>query len=205
MKSFARFPMIFGLNFAKKFKMENPISISNLNDFIFCPLSIYFHGLFYGKEKTTFQQTAQTEGTIAHESIDKRFYSNKKVIKQGISVYSEELNICGKIDLFNMETNTLIERKNNIIKIYDGYIFQVYAQYYCLIDMGYNVNNIKIYAYRQNKTYDIPLPDKDKKMKNKFFEVLRQINEFDYHSFYPKDKKKCDNCIYSEICDRRLI
>ena len=24
---------------------ELPLSISNLNDFIFCPVSIYFHGL----------------------------------------------------------------------------------------------------------------------------------------------------------------
>ena len=26
---------------------ESPIPISNLNDFIFCPVSIYFHGLDY--------------------------------------------------------------------------------------------------------------------------------------------------------------
>ena len=37
--------------------MENPIIISNLNDFIFCPASIYFHNI-YG------QQDSRTEGCI---------------------------------------------------------------------------------------------------------------------------------------------
>ena len=35
--------------------MDDIILISNLNDFIFCPVSIYFHGLYGGADVLTFQ------------------------------------------------------------------------------------------------------------------------------------------------------
>lgn len=43
---------------------ENPIAISNLNDFIFCPVSIYFHLLDYETEKLTYQNGSQINGTV---------------------------------------------------------------------------------------------------------------------------------------------
>ncbi len=49
---------------------EYPISISALNDFIFCPLSIYFHMLYDGMDKTVYQNKAQLDGTKAHETVD---------------------------------------------------------------------------------------------------------------------------------------
>ena len=47
--------------------MENAISISMLNDFIFCPASIYFHLLYDGVENILFQSEFQLNGTKAHK------------------------------------------------------------------------------------------------------------------------------------------
>lgn len=35
--------------------MENPINITMLNDFIFCPLSIYYHNLYDDMETSLYQ------------------------------------------------------------------------------------------------------------------------------------------------------
>ena len=69
---------------------ENPIAISTLNDFIFCPVSIYFHSL-ETEEKIMFQDSYQLNGTEAHKSSDAATYSTKKSMLQGISVYCEIL------------------------------------------------------------------------------------------------------------------
>jgi hypothetical protein len=50
--------------------MEEFILISYLNDFIFCPISIYFHKLYGTLDKTMYQSTYQISGTNVHKSID---------------------------------------------------------------------------------------------------------------------------------------
>lgn len=122
--------------------MEEIILISYLNDFIFCPVSIYFHKLYGNMEKNLYQRDYQINGTDAHKSIDTHTYSTRKDVLQGIDVYTEEYGIIGKIDVFDVKNCTLTERKNKIIEIYDGYVFQLYAQYFALKEMGYKVKMI---------------------------------------------------------------
>lgn len=59
---------------------ENPIAISNLNDFIFCPVLSYFHSLDYDTEKMTYQNSDQLNGTAVHTTVDSGTYSSKKSI-----------------------------------------------------------------------------------------------------------------------------
>lgn len=116
---------------------EEPILISNLNDFIFCPVSIYFHSLESDEENLLGQDSFQLNGTAAHEKSGSGKYSSRKNVLQGISVYSGKYNLCGKIDVFDADTGILTERKKLIKVVYDGYVFQLYAQYYALKEMGY--------------------------------------------------------------------
>lgn len=90
---------------------EHAISISNLNDFIFCPASIYFHGLDAETEKMTYQSSDQLNGTAAHKTVDSATYTTASSILQGITVYSERYDLVGKIDLFDTASGTLRERK----------------------------------------------------------------------------------------------
>ncbi len=185
--------------------MEEIILISYLNDFIFCPVSIYFHKLYGNLDKTLYQNSPQINGTNAHKAIDNHNYSSRKNILQSINVYSEEFGIEGKIDVFDIENGILTERKNKVVKIYDGYVYQVYAQYYALVEMGYMVNKIRIHSIKDNKNYNIKLPYEDKETDLRFRNLIKEIHEFQIENFVQTNAAKCKNCIYEPSCDRSLI
>lgn len=185
--------------------MEETILILYLNDFIFCPVSIYFHKLYGKLDKKLYQSEYQINGTNAHKAIDNKKYSSRKNILQGIDIYSSKYGIEGKIDIFDIAKKELVERKNKILQIYDGYIFQVYAQYYGLIEMGYKVEKISLYSLSDNKKYNVKLPADDNDMNTKFEDLIKEIHEFDIENFKQTNKEKCKRCIYEPACDRSLI
>lgn len=51
---------------------ENFYPISYLNDFIFCPLSIYYHQLYGSLSKRLYYGAAQLDGKAVHEAVDER-------------------------------------------------------------------------------------------------------------------------------------
>lgn len=182
--------------------MEEPIPISNLNDFIFCPVSIYYHNLFGDMDKMAYQKTEQINGTHVHQTVDHGGYSDRKNILQGISVYSERYNLYGKIDLFDVERGILTERKKKIKFVYDGYVFQMYGQYFGLTEAGYTVNQLRLYSYDDNKTYGVALPQDNLTMFGKFNELIEHINAFSPDTYVQKNPEKCAACIYEPLCDR---
>lgn len=185
--------------------MEEIIHITYLNDFIYCPVSIYFHKLYGSVEGKLYKREYQIDGTAAHKAIDNKTYSTRKILLQGIDVYSDKYQIEGKIDIFNVETGELIERKNKINAIYDGYIFQIYAQYYALIEMGYDVKILSLYSICDNKKYNVKLPNDDEKMQEKFEKIIKDIRKFEFEKYEPQNIEKCRKCIYEPVCDRSLI
>ena len=183
--------------------MESYIPISFLNDFVFCPRSIYFHQLYGGREQFTYQERAQIEGKESHKSIDFQTYSTRKEIMQGISVYSDKYNLYGKIDLFDKKEGVLIERKKMIKTIYDGYIFQLYAQYHCLSEMGHDIKKLFFYSMDTNKRYPIPSPEEDEVMQSNFEKLIKDINTYDLKMPFHANPKKCIKCIYAHLCDQK--
>jgi CRISPR-associated protein Cas4 len=184
--------------------MEEPILISTINDFIFCPVSIYFHNLYGDLKREIFQSDKQLNGTYVHGSIDHNHYSTKKNILQGIDVYCEKYNLIGKIDVFDIASGVLTERKRKIVTIYDGYVYQIYAQYFALCEMGYSVNKLIIHSFDDNKNYNIPLPQDSLEMLGKFEKTITKMNTFCMDDYHPSSLQKCKNCIYSDLCDRSL-
>lgn len=184
--------------------MEPYIQISQLNDFIFCPKSIFFHKLYGKYSVSLYHERPQTAGKLAHETIDKGRYSSLKRYIPGLELYSERCNLCGKLDIYDLETHSIIERKNRIKKIYDGYIYQLHAQYFCMIEMGYTVKNLFLHSLQDNKRYPIDLPnDESTKL---FDELVQSINRFDpAQKGFSQNPEKCRRCIYSELCDSCAI
>jgi len=182
--------------------MELYLKITYLNDFIFCPLSIYFHQLYGDLAERLYYSDAQLDGKAAHESIDNHFYSTHKNILQGMDVYSDEYKLCGKIDIFDVEKGLLTERKKHIEKIYDGYLFQLYAQCLCLREMGYEVKQIRFYSSDDNKVYETELPENNPEMFEKFKNTNAKMQDFDVDNYIPENAQKCENCIYNDFCDR---
>lgn len=180
--------------------METYIQISKLNDFIFCPKSLYFHSIYENFSEKTYHSYKQIIGQISHKSIEDILYSTRKDILQGMPVYSHSYNLMGKIDVFNKKTGELIERKYQVKKIYDGYKLQVYAQYFCLKEMGYKINKISIYSMSDNKKYKIPLPDKIEM--DKLIKTITNINNQSLNfNNIEININKCDNCIYHSLCN----
>jgi len=179
--------------------MEQYIQISKINDFIFCPISLYFHALYENFSQKVYHGAAQTVGKIKHENIDAGKYSTRKRYIQNLPVYSEKYNLMGKLDIYDKEEKALIERKFKIHKIYDGQRFQLYAQMYCLLEMGYEVKKLFIHSLSDNKKYEVNLPDAAGR--KKFERIISGINSFNPMKFARKiNKNKCDNCIYRELC-----
>ncbi len=185
--------------------MEETITMSELNDFIFCPVSIYFHGLYANLNTMLYHTEYQIKGKQAHSTITESNYSTSKNILQNTDIYTSKYNIVGKLDLYDIDKGIIIERKNKINKIYDGHIYQVYAQYFGLTELGYKVNTIKIHSLSDNKVYNIALPSDNEEFFNKFLNVLEDIRTFNTEEFIPENKSKCEKCIYSNLCDRSLV
>ncbi len=181
--------------------MEDYIRISTLNDFIFCPKSIYYHSIYdENYNEAVYHSEKQRIGKLNHERIDTQKYSTSKHILQGIPVYNDEYGIAGKIDLFDRRESKLIERKTQIVKVYYGYKLQVWAQYFCMREMGFEVKTIVIHSLNDNQNYDIGLPTVEDELN--LMHVLER-----YRAFRLDDKKftqntqKCLQCIYRELCD----
>lgn len=185
--------------------MEEPILISWLNDYIFCPASIYFHQLYGDQDRMLFQCTDQIKGTNVHAAVDEARYSTRKAVLQAIPVYSEKYGIVGKIDIFDIDKGLLTERKRQIKTIYDGYVFQLYAQCFALREMGYKVNNIRFYAIATNMVFPIALPEDNPEMLAKFERVVCDLRRFKLEEFMQTNNEKCKHCIYEPACDRSLL
>lgn len=56
---------------------EQTLTITSLNDFIFCPVSIYFHNIDHNADNMTFQCGDQLNGKAAHETVDNSTYSTR--------------------------------------------------------------------------------------------------------------------------------
>ena len=79
---------------------ETPFAITLLNDFIFCPASIYFHQVDAGTDKMTYQSSDQLNGTAAHTTIDEGHYSDKTSVLQALPVYCEQYGLEGNVVRF---------------------------------------------------------------------------------------------------------
>lgn len=185
--------------------MDDVIIISNLNDFIFCPASIYFHKLYGSEDKLLYQTSYQLDGTKVHESIDNCTYSTKRNIITSLDVYSEKYRLFGKIDIYDADKKLLIERKKHVSRVFDGYVFQLYAQYYAMTEMGYGVDKLEIRSIDDNKKYPIELPDYNMHMKGCFEFLVNEMRMFNIEQFKQDNIEKCTKCIYKDACDRSLV
>ena len=174
--------------------MDSAIPISAINDFLYCPKSLYMHGVYSSFETSVYHDTPQINGTIAHENIDERRYTTSRDILQGLSVYSSRLGIKGKIDVYDTKNKFLIERKYRVKNIYTGFRYQLYAQMYCLEETGLKVAKLFIHSLFDNRRFKIPLPSAEEKIK--FEEVIAKIKAFNAVSVQNHSCSHCQNNIY---------
>jgi len=145
-----------------------------------------------------FHAAPQIKGRMAHQVIDEKNYSTKRDIIVDLPVFSDELGLIGKIDIYKSNEKSLIERKYQIKKIYKGKIYQLWAQYFCMTEMGYCVEDLSFYSMLENKTYPIDIPsDADKK---EMIEAIANLKNFDPDTEIPINENRCRHCIYCNLC-----
>lgn len=151
-------------------------------------------------DEDLYHAAPQAKGKAAHATVDKKRTSNRKSEIQSLPVYSEELGIMGKIDIYRQDEKLLIERKYQLKQIFRGQIYQLWAQYFCMTEMGYIVDKLAFYEISTNKTFPIDVPGDSEKS-----ELIAFIERF--INYYPSDTiienpNKCAHCIYCNLCDK---
>jgi len=181
--------------------MNDYIAISTLNDFIFCPYSIYLHNVYMETDETMYHATPQTRGRSAHETIDKKTASNRADDILSLPVYSEEYGLMGKIDVYKRKDRKLIERKFQLKQIFQGQIYQLWAQMLCLKEMGYDVKELAFYETSTNKMLPVRMPEEEDLQRFKrFIEGFRRYNPEE--TSFIVNPNKCRHCIYCNLCDK---
>lgn len=180
--------------------MKEYINISWLNDFIFCPYSIYLHNVYYDTDDELFHAAPQTKGRAVHKSVDTKQYSTRKTVLSSLSITSEKLGLVGKIDLYYSDEQKLVERKNNLKKIYRGQLYQLWSQYVCMVEMGYIVKEIAFYEISTNKMIDIDIPTSSELLELEKF--INSFRNYDPTSPLVTNINKCTHCIYCNICEK---
>lgn len=174
------------------------MTMTQINDFLFCPRSILFHDfLRENRSPESFRESPQVQGLAAHRSIDTGTSSRKQL--RGTTVYASRYQLLGKIDMFDLQTGVLTERKNSITAVYPGFRYQLYAQYFALVEMGYCVRKMRLYSYEDNSIHPVPLPEMHEIAE--FEDVLKRMQNYQPDKdFTPPNPNKCRSCNYRQIC-----
>ena len=94
----------------------------------------------------------------------------------------------------------LIERKYNLKQIFQGQIYQLWAQYLCMVEMGYTIQSLAFYEISTNKMIPMRLPTEED-MKG-FESFLERFRSYDPTAPMATNINKCRHCIYCNICDK---
>lgn len=181
--------------------MIDYINISTLNDFIFCPYSIYLHNVYMETDETMYHATPQTQGRIAHETVDRKTADNRSDVILSLPVFSEEYGLMGKIDVYRRKEKKLIERKYQLKQIFQGHIYQLWAQMFCLREMGYEVETLAFYETSANRMIPVAMPtEHETEYFKNFIKRFRSYNPA--ITPFAINPNKCRHCIYCNLCDK---
>ena len=178
---------------------DNFINITALNDFLFCPYSIYLHNAFMDMDEDIFVAAPQVKGKAAHKEIDSRTFSKNENDVQSLKVFSNELGLMGVIDLYRKDEKHLVELKNKVGgSLFLGQKVQLWAQYYCLTEMGYQVEKISVYEKSKGVFHDVKIHDSEDR--NTLENLITKFRQFDFSQQIEINTKKCTHCIYCNLC-----
>ena len=152
-------------------------------------------------DETMYHATPQTQGRIAHETVDNKTASNRANDILSLPVYSEEYGLMGKIDLYKRKEKKLIERKFQLKQIFQGQIYQLWAQMLCLKEMGYEVESLAFYEISKNKMIPVAMPtENDLQNFRNFISRFRSFNPGS--TPFAVNPNKCSHCVYCNLCDK---
>lgn len=180
--------------------MEYFLSITALNDFVFCPYSIYLHEIYGGNKEETYHSKFQSKGKRLHDFIENN--KDAKDLKHAY-VYSQKLGIYGKIDEYIPLTKELIEYKSNVAIMFKGYYYQIWSQYLCMTEMGFEIERLSFFDFKINKKTQLDLPT-DSEI-NELTKHINKVKHYDFASEILVNPNKCRRCIYQSLCEKAIL
>ncbi|MFN3916989.1 MAG: type V CRISPR-associated protein Cas4 [Flavobacteriales bacterium] len=180
--------------------METYLPISYLNDFVFCPYSIYLHQVFDSSREEVYSASPQQVGKTAHNTIDDDKRKQRNEVLSGVYIISNRLGVYGKIDQYFVKEQKLVERKFMLKTIYRGYYYQIWAQYIALEEMGYPVDSLFFHSIKNNNRIRVAKPTKEEV--EELRQHIRKIARFDFETQLNVNPEKCKHCIYASLCDK---
>ena len=154
-------------------------------------------------DEDVYHATPQVRGRNAHAAVDTKSTTPSSDRLESISVYSHELGVYGKIDVYNKVKHSLVERKYQLKQIYQGQIYQLWAQYFCMVEMGFIISKLAFYEISTRKTTYLNLPGDLEKME--LLSFIKQYNDFNPRTFNKANANKCAHCIYLNLCDKGKV
>ncbi len=174
------------------------INITSLNDFLFCPYSIYLHNAFMDTDGDVFVALPQIRGKHAHKAVDSRTFSKDADDIQSLKVFSEDLGLVGVIDLYRKREKHLVEFKHKVSGIFLGQKLQLWAQYFCLTEMGYDVEKISVFEKSTGIYHEVKIPDDADR--SELMSLIEKFRSFDLSQNFDINPNKCAHCIYCSLC-----
>lgn len=140
-------------------------------------------------DEELFHAKPQARGKMAHESVDKKTSSSLKDEIQSLPISSDELGIMGKIDVYRQKEKLLVERKYKIARIYRGQLYQIWAQYFCMLEMGHEVEKLAFYEISTNKMINVDLPTESDK--EELLAFIEKYKNYDLNTSFKINENKC--------------
>lgn len=147
-----------------------------------------------------YHATPQTQGRLAHQPVDNKQTSTRSTDLVSLPVSSSRLGLMGKIDIYKGADHHLIERKYRLKKIYRGHLYQLWAEYFCMVEMGYAVDRVSFYEISTNKMMPQSLPGSAEW--DELCSVIAQFRSYDPSQPITTNITKCTHCIYSPLCEK---
>lgn len=184
--------------------MEESISISALNQFIFCPRRcalMNIEGIWRANEHTV-------KGTILHEHTDKLGYETDKGGKllRALPLFSKKYGLSGKADIVEFRGKEIIpvEYKKGKRREFDNDNIQLMAQALCLEEMfKVEIRRGFIYHAMSKRRREVLL---DESLRNETIQTIKLVRELLQGEKIPKAelKPRCDGCSLDGICLPKL-
>ena len=88
-------------------------------------------------------------------------------------------------------------------QIFQGQIYQLWAQMLCLREMGYEVESLSFYEISTNKTIPVTMPTEPDILR--FSTFIERFRAFDpAKTPFSINPNKCRHCVYCNFCDKTI-
>lgn len=185
--------------------MDDPIPISALQHYAFCPRQCaYIH-----IERLWQDNFLTAKGNQLHERVNSNESEKRGNIKteRSVQVSSERYGLVGQLDLLEIESEpfklTPIEYKRGIPKVNDCDRIQLCAQVLCLEEMrNVSINRAALWYWQVRKRDWIEI---DESIRNLTIDTINAVHKLIQSNSLPKAiyTTSCKACSFFDICQPR--